>query len=175
MPIVPDTKDWSWVLQRRCPQCGFDATALAFDAVPDLVRDAAAQWSIILGQAGVRQRPDENTWSPTEYAAHTRDVCGLFRERLAMILSEDEPVFPDWDQDAAAVDGRYSEQDPGVVSAELREAADAAADAFATVPDEWRGREGKRSDGTVFTVDALARYFSHDLVHHLHDVAPRPA
>ena len=23
MPIVPDDKDWTWVLERRCPQCGF--------------------------------------------------------------------------------------------------------------------------------------------------------
>ena len=22
MPVVPDTKDWTWVLQRRCPECG---------------------------------------------------------------------------------------------------------------------------------------------------------
>ncbi len=24
--IVPDTKDWTWVLERACPECGFDAT-----------------------------------------------------------------------------------------------------------------------------------------------------
>lgn len=172
MPIVPDTKDWSWVLQRRCDQCGFDSTALAFDAVPALVRATTAKWSIILGRTGAGQRPDENTWSPVEYAAHTRDVCGLFGERLAMVLNDDEPVFPDWDQDAAAIDGRYNEQDPAVVSGELSAAADATADAFATVPAASRGRKGKRSDGTVFTVDTLARYFAHDLVHHLHDVAP---
>ena len=26
-PIVPDTKDWTWVLDRPCEECGFDATA----------------------------------------------------------------------------------------------------------------------------------------------------
>jgi hypothetical protein len=25
MPVVPDDKDWTWVLARRCPECGFDA------------------------------------------------------------------------------------------------------------------------------------------------------
>jgi hypothetical protein len=24
MTIVPDTKDWTWVLRRPCPECGFD-------------------------------------------------------------------------------------------------------------------------------------------------------
>ena len=23
MPIEPDTKDWTWVLDRRCEECGF--------------------------------------------------------------------------------------------------------------------------------------------------------
>jgi hypothetical protein len=23
MAIVPDTKDWTWALQRSCPECGF--------------------------------------------------------------------------------------------------------------------------------------------------------
>ena len=22
MPIEPDTKDWTWVLHERCPECG---------------------------------------------------------------------------------------------------------------------------------------------------------
>ena len=26
--IVPDDKDWTWVLQRECPECGFDASSL---------------------------------------------------------------------------------------------------------------------------------------------------
>jgi hypothetical protein len=25
--ITPDTKDWTWVLERACPECGFDPAA----------------------------------------------------------------------------------------------------------------------------------------------------
>ena len=25
--ITPDTKDWTWVLERTCPECGFDPAA----------------------------------------------------------------------------------------------------------------------------------------------------
>ena len=28
MPIVPDDKDWTWVLERPCPECGFDAATV---------------------------------------------------------------------------------------------------------------------------------------------------
>ena len=26
--IVPDDKDWTWVLERVCPECGFDARSI---------------------------------------------------------------------------------------------------------------------------------------------------
>ena len=38
MPIVPDTKDWTWVLREGCPDCGFAAGEFAPDAVADRVR-----------------------------------------------------------------------------------------------------------------------------------------
>ena len=35
--------------------------------------------------------------------------------------------------------------------------------------DDW-DRPGRRSNGSVFTVDTLGRYHLHDLVHHRWDV-----
>ena len=43
---VPDDKDWTWVLQRPCPECGFDASLVGGPQVGGLVRDAAQQWQI---------------------------------------------------------------------------------------------------------------------------------
>ena len=62
-------------------------------------------------------------WSPLEYGAHVRDVYRLFDERLALMLTEDEPTFADWDQDVTAREQRYAEQDPEVVADELEAAA----------------------------------------------------
>ena len=53
MPVVPDTKDWTWVLQRRCPECGYDASATTRAAVPGLIRDNAAAWRAALGSRDV--------------------------------------------------------------------------------------------------------------------------
>ena len=104
-----------------------------------------------------------------------RDVLRLFDQRLELMLSQDDPQFPNWDQDETAVADRYGEQDPAEVAAALRRAAFAIAGRFETVTgDQWR-RTGGRSDGARFTVDTFARYLVHDPVHHLYDVTGQRA
>jgi Mycothiol maleylpyruvate isomerase N-terminal domain len=110
MALVPDTKDWTWVLRRPCP------------------------------------------------------------ERLRLMLTVDDPRYPDWDQDATAVADRYGEQDPADVAVALAGAADQLASRFASVSDEQWSRTGTRSDGARFTVESFARYLIHDPIHHLYDV-----
>jgi hypothetical protein len=170
MPITPDTKDWTWVLARPCAECGFAAADLLFDDVPARVRQNAASWSAVLDLAGVTLRPNEDTWSPLEYAAHVRDVFRIFERRLGLMLTENDPLFANWDQDATAESEKYNEQDPATVAAELVSAAASVAAAFGHVPQAERQRTGRRSDGARFTVTTLAQYFMHDPIHHLHDV-----
>ncbi|MFB2586936.1 DinB family protein [Herbiconiux liukaitaii] len=170
MTIVPDTKNWTWVLERECPECGFDSSATAASAVPGLVRANAASWPAVLARPDAAVRPDDATWSALEYAAHVRDVYRIATVRFALMLEEDDPEFADWDQDATAASERYGEQDPAVVAEELTVSAETLAAQLEAVPaDAWE-RPGRRSDGSVFTVDTLARYIIHDPVHHLHDV-----
>jgi len=170
MPITPDTKNWTWVLERPCADCGFDAATVGFRDVPDLVRSNAARWPERLRAADARDRPDEHTWSPLEYGAHVRDVFRVFDERLALMLRDDAPTFANWDQDATAVADDYGSQDPDTVASELVRAAESVARAFEAVDDSELRRTGLRSDGSTFTVESLARYFVHDPIHHLHDV-----
>jgi len=99
-----------------------------------------------------------------------RDVFRIFDVRLRLMLTEDDPRFPDWDQDATAAAERYNEQDPGTVGRELALAAASLADAFSAVRLPDRDRTGRRSDGARFTVTTLAQYLLHDPVHHLYDV-----
>jgi len=170
MEISPDTKDWTWVLDRPCPECGTDTSAIDHDEIPALLRENAAAWQEILAGSDARVRPTPTTWSPLEYAAHVRDVCRVYTERLRLMLTQDAPAYPNWNQDETAVADRYDEQDPRRVAAELASAAAELAAEFATVTgDQWR-RTGTRSDGAHFTVDTFARYFIHDPIHHLHDV-----
>lgn len=88
-----------------------------------------------------------------------------------MMLEEDDPLYPNWDQDAAAVEDGYADQDPRTVAGELVGAAERLADRFDSLEDEQWQRPGRRSDGAAFTVESFARYLMHDAMHHLHDVA----
>jgi hypothetical protein len=171
MPIVPDTKNWTWVLDEVCPECGFDATTVDISVVGHLVRANAARWPALLDHPHARQRPSDDRWSATEYACHVRDVFRLFDERLRLMLEADEPRFANWDQDVTAVAERYDLQDPAMVTIELLEAAEQSAARWDTVTSDQWPRRGFRSDGAVFTVESFARYFLHDPEHHLGDVA----
>ena len=168
--IVPDDKDWTWVLDRRCPDCGFDAASFTRDDVAGLIDANAAAWAPVLRRDDVRKRPRPDRWSPLEYACHVRDVFRLFDARLHLMLDEDDPQFANWDQDVTAVAECYGEQDPATVSADLADAGRTLAASFRTVAGDQWDRPGRRSDGTEFTVNTFARYLVHDPVHHLWDV-----
>lgn len=171
MAITPDTKNWTWVLERPCAECGFDAADVAFRDVPGLLRTNAAAWPALLAGPDAARRPAADRWSVLEYAAHVRDVHTTFTGRLALMLEQEGPRFPNWDQDATAEAERYGEQHPAVVAEQLVGAAEAAASAFEAVDDADLARTGLRSDGSAFTVETLARYYAHDPLHHLHDVS----
>ncbi len=170
MPIEPDTKDWTWVLRERCPECGFDPAAVDQGDLSQRIRDAAAAMHGRLHGEAVRERPNEATWSPLEYAAHVREVCSVMRARLDQMLTEDDPEFANWDQDQAAIDGDYAGQEPEHVAVELDLAAAELANAADAVPSDAWDRPGRRSNGSVFTVESLLVYALHDLEHHVWDV-----
>jgi DinB superfamily len=169
--IVPDTKDWTWVLERACPECGLDTRQVEPTDIPALIRAHAAAWRALLnGAQPVRERPSPDVWSTLEYACHVRDVYRVFDRRLGLMLKQEAPLFPNWDQDATAVAERYGEQDPGTIAVELGDAAGVIADHLdGVVAGQW-ARTGYRSDAARFTVESFARYLLHDSVHHLYDV-----
>ncbi len=172
----PDTKNWTWVLERACPECGFDGSKVDPTTVAAQVRANAAAWRGVLKRGDrVHQRPPSSpgsgpVWSALEYGAHVRDVYGLAVERLTLMLKKDAPAFANWDQDSAAIEGDYANEDVDKVSYDLAVNAGKFADLLDKVRgDQWE-RTGMRSDGSAFTVASFAVYLLHDPVHHLADV-----
>jgi hypothetical protein len=168
--VPPDTKDWTWVLERACPQCGFDPETVAAADIAPGIRDNAGFWSRALTGEAVERRPSRDVWSPTEYACHVRDVHRVFAERVSLMLTEDDPLFANWDQDETALAERYDLATAATVAPELAEAAERAAAAYDAVEGQQWQRPGRRSNGSVFTVETLGRYHLHDLVHHRWDL-----
>ena len=170
MPIAPDTKDWTWVLDKRCDECGFEASAFPREQVGRMTRENAARWRPLLSHPLVTDRPTEDRWSALEYACHVRDVFRLYDARLQMMIEQDGPHYPNWDQNEAAIEGRYEVADPSKVADEIERASDGVAARFESVgPDQWT-RTGFRSDGARLTIESFARYFIHDPIHHVFDV-----
>ncbi|HEY5110974.1 MAG TPA: DinB family protein [Acidimicrobiales bacterium] len=171
MPIMPDTKDWTWVLERRCDECGFNAEDYPTSVFASTIRENAAAWVPFLIRKDVRTRRDADKWSDLEYACHVRDVYRIFNERLNLMLSDENPTFLNWDQDETALHDRYDLQDPAVVRDELLSAANALAESFENVGDSQWSRAGTRSNGSLFSVASLGSYGLHDPIHHLWDVS----
>lgn len=166
----PDTKNWTWVLDRPCPECGFDATSVTGGDVAGRLRTATATLRAAVLAPGSDVRPQPAVWSPLEYGAHVRDAFIVFGTRIASMRHSDDPLFPDWNQDETALAERYWEQDPHQVADELAAEGDRITGDLDDIgPHEWQ-RRGRRSDGSASTLDSLARYLLHDVVHHLHDV-----
>lgn len=170
MPIIPDGKDWTWVLAQRCPECGFGAAEVTPATVPASISGMLPRWREALRRPDVAQRPNDATWSVLEYACHVRDVFTLFDHRLGLMLTDDDARFEDWDQDRTAIEKDYLHADPDEVSTALTSAGEKISASFAGIPPEQWGRSGTRSNGSVFTILTFAQYLLHDAVHHLHDV-----
>ena len=171
-PAQTDDKDWTWVLQRPCPDCGADVRTLSIQEVAAANRTNAAGWQDVLSrdEQWVRARPEPHVWSPLEYACHVRDVYRLFAERLAAMVAENNPLFANWNPNETAEAERYDLAEPRQVSLELTEAAEVIATAFEQLTPEDVQRPGRRSDGATFTIESFARYEIHDPMHHLWDV-----
>ena len=171
MPITPDTKDWTWVLERPCRECGFDAASFGRDEIGTRLRENAEVWRSELQTRGVRASSERVALvGAREYACHVRDVFRIFDARISLMQSADDPVFPNWDQDETAIVEHYELQDPETVSLELSAAAAVLADRVDALGEEEWARPGRRSNGSVFTIESLSRYLMHDCVHHVWDV-----
>lgn len=169
----PDTKNWTWVLERTCDECGFSGAGMDPSSVAAQIRSNAAAWRAVLKNSKVAERPpskgtDGPIWSALEYGAHVRDVYEVYVDRVLRMMKKDNPEFPDWNQDATAIEKDYANEDPDKVSYALAVNAGKMADLFDKVRD-WN-RPGVRTDGSAFTIGTIAVYLLHDPVHHLHDV-----
>lgn len=169
---MADDKDWTWVLDEACGECGYEANSLAKAQLGPRIRAVAGEWREMLNRGMVvTQAPHgDRTWSILEYGCHVRDVFELFNERLSLMLKKRKtPTFKDWNQDQAAVDGDYANEDPAKVAYALASSAGKFADIVDRLNDDEWAKQGLRSDGAAFTVESFTRYLLHDVEHHLWD------
>ena len=166
----------------RCAECGFEAATVSPGNGESTVRAVGRRFQAPLTRPLpgedldqiLRSRPDPDTWSALEYAAHVRDVIALWGSTLHLALIQDRPHLPLPEPDLAdrlATDSAYNRQDPVTVAHELSANAERMAAKIATIaraPDQWDrivviGNE-------EMSALAIVRKVAHEGGHHLLDV-----
>jgi hypothetical protein len=162
----------------RCGECGFDATLLMTADAITALRSLGRRWREAFHDVPddtLRRRPEPQTWSPLEYAAHTRDVLALLGGALDQILNSERPEFPAIEPDPLGADGSaadhgYNALDPERVLASLERNATGMADRAAKALPEHFSRTATLGGDTVDGARIL-KHAVHDATHHLKDVA----
>lgn len=167
-PAAPDSRDWTFVLEGGCRECGYELHDAALTG--ERLRADVPRWQAVLERPDVAQRPSEGVWSPLEYASHSRDLVRVLGERVTVMLEEDGAPFADYDGEAEAVRQEFWAGDPAEVSRQIAASTEATVAVLARVTGDAWERTGLRGDGRPFTVTELCRYLLHDVEHHLHDV-----
>ena len=161
-----------------CAECGFVYGAIPRESIADAVRTVASQYRARLvdrDPAQVRRRPQPDTWSPLEYAAHVRDVLGVQRERAALALRVNRPVFESMRPEELVLERSYAHDDPASVVDRIEHGADLLASLFESLSDaEWT-RTGVYNWPAPAARDLvwIGRHTVHELAHHLLDISRR--
>jgi hypothetical protein len=159
--------------RQQCSACGFDGAAYDDTALVDCIIGLGSRWRALLSDAGseLRVRPEPETWSAIEYAAHSRDITALHVFGVEQALTRNEPALPAIDGDALieTAAATYGDEDPDAVSDQLdreaRRLGGLAADAGAA---NW-SREITIGDDRM-SVRWMLEHALHDSLHHLDDV-----
>ena len=53
----PDDKDWTWVLKRPCPDCGYDAATVDRTELPQRIRETVRAIVATLAEPDAAERP----------------------------------------------------------------------------------------------------------------------
>ena len=160
-----------------CEECGFDYESLGPAEIPAAIRAFAKRYRAPLsrflpgedGDAIVRERPDPDTWSALEYAAHVRDVFARYDDWIHQCLDKDRPVLTGAPPDELAAERRYNDDDPLAVADALAENAERLAATVEAVPEDGWGRVGLRRD-EEWTVLYMSWRAVHEGSHHLLDI-----
>ena len=157
-----------------CAGCGLANGELASRAIGAQVRDEVHPFGELLAAAdddAVRQRPAPGSWSALEYGVHVRDSLSVFAERIIRTLAEHDPQLGWWDHEAAIADGMANESDVSAVVDDLQRNAAKLSEALRLVSEDDWDRPATRRNGERMTIELLARFSLHEVVHHRVDAA----
>ena len=160
-------------VERRCPECGFEARRSRARRGGGMIRENAAGGGRCSPDRACA-RPADDVWSPLEYGCHVRDVFRICDGRLELMLTEDDPHVPELgpgrDRDRRRATARRIRR---------RSRRELARPPAGSPPGSTRvtassGRGPARAATAPRSPSSRSRrYVVHDVIHHLVDVGRR--
>ena len=90
----------------------------------------------------IRHRPAAGEWSAIEVVGHMINKMQIWTSRAELIMVEERPALPAYDQDALVRDHDYQHADPEAVFEQLRQECERFAILVERVPTSALQREG---------------------------------
>jgi hypothetical protein len=155
-----------------CAGCGLAPAELPARALGAQIRDEVHALGLLLAAAddrALRRRPAPGSWSALEYGVHVRDLLVVFADRVVRTLADHEPELGWWDHEAAIADQMANESFVDAVVDDLGRNASKLSESLRLVSDEDWARAATRRSGERFTIELMARFALHEVVHHRAD------
>lgn len=156
----------------RCTQCGF-----RYDLSPADVADRAEAATQAVRQAVAdtpmerrSRRPEPRVWSVNGYTRHLADASGVILQRIELILAEDRPYLPYWDEAADAEENRIDESPADQSIPVLEERVARFAQRMRALPPGGWERVGIHERAGEILLSEIAHDMAHETEHHAQDI-----
>ena len=155
-----------------CRECGFryalSGAEIARVCATTVVEVRAAALAVPESLRARRTAPE--VWSPNAYCAHLADASELIEGRARRIVSEDRPLLRGYDQDEAAVRGRYDEVSMDTSLPRIEAAVARFVSLVESLPEAAWQRVGMHEEAGELRLRELAHDMPHELTHHAGDL-----
>jgi hypothetical protein len=156
----------------QCIQCGF-----RYDLNPTQVAERAEAGIEAVRQAVAdtpmerrSRRPAPDVWSVNGYTRHLADATGVILQRIDLILAENHPFLPYWDE-AADAEAKKIDDSPADDSIPvLAEGVRVFGARMRALPADAWNRVGIHERAGEVRLSEIALDMAHEIEHHAQDI-----
>lgn len=155
-----------------CRDCGFRYALSGAEIARVCATTVGDVWAAALAipESLRGRRTAPQVWSPNAYCAHLADAAELIEGRARRIVTEDRPLLHAYDQEEAAVRGRFDEVPMESSLPRIETAVARFVALVESLPEDAWQRVGGHEEAGELRLRELAHDMPHELTHHAGDL-----